>query len=250
MKCPICKLVVNGFERYGSRSQQGLCLHCKSKGRHRAVYLFLKRFVAPWLGPGSEILDVGPSRVAVRFFSRPVAIGRGRYTAIDIHPLDHPTDLHMPHRFLRMDVQELEFNSDSLDVILCNSLLFYVPNDLKALREIRRCLKDTGLAMINVHMTAGPTCSMREFARENPDIATPKYQEAYGTHWHYGEDFLERVSAQGLVPHVVRMSHYWPSEFLAKRGISPDHLLILCARDEGVMANICGSGRASLEVGK
>ena len=40
--------------------------------------------------------------------------------------------------------------SDSFDFILCNHVLEHVPNDYKALKELYRILKHSGLAIITV----------------------------------------------------------------------------------------------------
>ena len=155
--CLACGGRFPAFARYGQRPRPGLCPGCGSKPRHRALLLFLRRFVRPRLRDGSEVLEIGPSRPATRFVPGRRTIGPARYTAVDLDRRPHHARLRPPHRFRRMDATRLRFGRGTFDVILCNNVLPFTPDDTAILAEVRRCLKPGGVAMVDVDVQVART---------------------------------------------------------------------------------------------
>ena len=196
MQCLVCKKEIDAFKEYGLPPRIGQCPHCRAKPRHRELSWFFQRFVK--LGANSEILEVGPSKVATTHFVQPQFIGQARYTSIDIRRLKHHEKLQPPHRFMEMDVTDLKFPDASLDVVIFNNALPYIREDVKAMKEIRRCLKDTGFAIMNVSLELPKTRSIAELRKEKPEIFTDEYLAENGTEWAYGDDYFDRLNSAGL----------------------------------------------------
>jgi len=198
--CLACGGRFAAFTRYGLRLRPGLCPGCGSKPRHRALLVFLRRFVRPRLGDESEVLEIGPSRPATRFVPERRTIGPARYTAVDLDRRPHHARLRPPHRFRRMDATRLRFREGTFDVILCNNVLPFAPDDTAILAEIRRCLKPDGVAMVDVHVEVERTTSAAGLRRRDPRRFTVAYVTTNGSHRFYGRDYPSRLRRVGLAP--------------------------------------------------
>jgi len=198
--CLACGGRFPAFARYGQKPRPGLCPGCGSKPRHRALLLFLRRFVRPRLRDGSEVLEIGPSRPATRFVPGRRTIGPARYTAVDLDRRPHHARLRLPHRFRRMDATRLRFGRGTFDVILCNNVLPFTPDDTAILAEVRRCLKPGGVAMVDVDVQVKRTMSAATLRRRDPTRFTAAYVATNGSHRFYGRDYPRRLRQAGLAP--------------------------------------------------
>jgi SAM-dependent methyltransferase len=200
VRCLACGRRFAAFLRYGLRPRPGRCPGCGSKPRHRGLLVFLRRFVRPRLRDGSEVLEIGPSRPATRFVPRRRTIGPARYTAIDLDHRPHHARLRRPHRFRRMDATCLRFREGTFDVILCNNVLPFAADDTGILREIRRCLKPDGVAMVDVDVQVAWTTAAATLRRRDPERFTAEYVGTNGSHRFYGRDYPGRLRQAGLAP--------------------------------------------------
>jgi SAM-dependent methyltransferase len=200
VSCLVCGGRFRAFARYGDPPRKGLCPACGSKPRHRALLLFLRRFVRPRLAGGSEVLEIGPSRSATRLVADRRAIGPARYTAVDLDRRPHHARLRAPHRFRRMDAARLGFPAETFDVILCSNVLGFAPDDAGILAEIRRCLKPTGVAMVDVAVEIARTTPTPALRRRDPGRFTAAYVRTHGPYRFYGRDYPGRLRRAGLEP--------------------------------------------------
>jgi SAM-dependent methyltransferase len=198
--CLACGGRFAAFARYGLRPRAGLCPCCGAKPRHRALLVFLRRFVRPRLGTGSQVLDIGPSRPVTGFVPDRRTIGPARYTAVDLDHRPHHARLRPPHRFRRMDATRLRFGRATFDVILCNNVLPFAPDDAAILAEIRRCLKPDGVAMVDVDVQVARTTPAAVLRRRDPERFTAAYVATNGSHRFYGRDYPDRLRRAGLAP--------------------------------------------------
>ncbi len=106
------------------------------------------------LHPGEKVLDVACGTGLVSFKALEKVGGSGSVTGTDIS--DHMIAEALAQakekqiRFLRMDAEELQFDHELFDVVLCSLGLMYFPNPVKALMEIHRVLKPGGRAITAV----------------------------------------------------------------------------------------------------
>jgi SAM-dependent methyltransferase len=94
----------------------------------------------------------------------------------------------------RADLTELPFGQE-FDLILCSHVLEHIPDDRKAMGEMRRVLRPSGIALMQ-HPIG------REQTYEDASIIEPKDRErAFGQHDHvriYGRDLLDRLRQVGF----------------------------------------------------
>ena len=113
---------------------------------------WVRRYLQPHLFPGAHVLDVGcgPGRIL-----RVTASAHRRAAApasISGRPASARRERTMPAiarlQFVRGDVQELEFESGTFDVVYSRMLLQYVPDKEKAVGEMVRVCKPGGTVLM------------------------------------------------------------------------------------------------------
>jgi SAM-dependent methyltransferase len=243
--CLACRGRFAAFGLYGVRPRRGLCPGCGAKPRHRALLIFLRDWLRPRLRAGGEVLDIGPSRPATRFVPRPQTIGRAHYTAVDLDARPHHARLRPPHRFRLMDATRLAFRDRTFDLILCNNVLPFVADDAGILREIRRCLKPDGVAMVDVDVQIARTTPAARLRRRDPRRFTPAYVETNGSHRFYGRDYPERLRAAGLVPRRFDPLKGLRPAFRRRHGLKADGRVYLAFASPEAAGAFGRTGRAS-----
>jgi len=114
----------------------------------------------------------------------------------------------------RVDMTDMAAYADgSLDVILCSHILEHIPDDRKAMRELRRVLKPEGFAIVLVPLVVGV-----DETHEDPSMDTPELRWKYfgmGDHVRqYGKrDFIERLEAAGLKVEQLGIEHFGAETF-------------------------------------
>ena len=107
------------------------CPSCHSPDRDRMCAIWIGRRA---VRTGS-LLDVGPSPSLAGFLR----------TRFDYLSLDAIRDADV-----RGDVQELTYSADSFDAFVCSHVLEHVPDDRRALAELRRVLRPDGWGIVMV----------------------------------------------------------------------------------------------------
>ncbi len=128
-KCNLCGWT--GRE-YLSRDTAMVCPKCFSRQRHRSIFHYLTE---QNMLEGSTCLDVASRRILQRRlnYSEYINIDKVKGWADQV-----------------MDVSDLQFKDNNFDLIICCSVLQFVPNYLVALEEMCRVLKPTGICIIQI----------------------------------------------------------------------------------------------------
>ncbi len=96
-----------------------------------------------------------------------------------------------------MDVTHLGFQSQIFDVVICNHVLEHVPDDVAAMREIRRVMKPDGWAILQVPISStNPATYEDERVQSEADR-----QREFGQADHvrvYGRDYVRRLESAGF----------------------------------------------------
>lgn len=187
MECPVCAGRFRKFLPYGyNKVRKGvLCPRCFSLERHRLLWLFLQHrtdfFTAPL-----KVLHIAPEQC---FYSRFRKLKNLTYIT---------ADLNSPLADVKLDVQDMPFQDNDFDVVICNHVLEHVPDDRKAMREIHRIIKPDGFAILQV-----PTNYAMEITHEDASITNPDEREKHfrqKDHYRlYGRDYTERLKEAGFV---------------------------------------------------
>ena len=224
--CSVCQQSFPAFEAYGIPEKIGRCPVCGGKSRSRAVAWYFEEQLAPRLSEGSRVLEVGASKVGVRYLRASRFIGLARHTTVDLVRKEIHDAIRPPHEFRKMDATALTFGDATFDFVTCNHALGFIPDFRRALREIRRVLKPSGEAMLNTPLHHGPTLSSTEVKARHPEYAEDYFVEN-GTAWHFGDDYLDELKAAGFAVRALQPFAGLSADELSRRGLKADEPLIL-----------------------
>ncbi len=190
VKCPICGWTGSAFYRHSYPMKPAdifVCPNCGSSERHRFAYHALKdtlvknadktlhfapeQFIEPWL----------------RSISR-------EYLSVD---------LMSPSAMERMDITTLQLEDNRFSLVWCSHVLEHVENDRKAMAELYRVLRPSGIAVIMVPVYGAITY-------ENPEARSPEDKlKHFKQEDHvrlYGLDIKDRLQETGFKVDVLNVS--------------------------------------------
>lgn len=213
-------------KKWDEWSESALCPACGSGPQAREMALFFLRLLR--FREGTKVLEVGPSKGNVAYLIQEKFIGKAKYTAIDTERYAYYEQLSLPHRYLQMDATRLSFSDQCFDVILCNGVLPFIRSDYQAMSEFHRCLKSSGIAILDVDVTLPKTKKASEMHEAEPEKYSRAFLHEHGTEWVYGEDYFERLVAAGFFAHRLPVKEFVPESFIEEYGLRPQGEHILC----------------------
>jgi predicted SAM-dependent methyltransferase len=202
------------FEAETMNVEQHFCPTCRAMDRDRLYALFIAGELkkTPASDPLS-ILDIAPSRPLRRFLRK---TGRFNYRSAD-YVNDGVDD--------QVDIQSMPIYPDAkFDCLLCSHVLEHVPDDRKAMRELRRILKPGGWGIV-----MAPIILTLENTVEDPTVSDPQERlRRFGQEDHlrlYSKaDFVARLQEAGFAVRQLDRQSFEPGTF-ERSGISPGSVL-------------------------
>jgi SAM-dependent methyltransferase len=163
------------FETLNAREYE--CPHCHASDRDRLYALWINRRTG-----GGSLLDVGPS-VPLQ------ALLRGRFEYVSLDSAAGADE--------QGDVQSLAYADGTFDAILCSHVLEHVPDDRRALAELRRVLRSGGWGIVMV-----PICLAARETEEDASVAEAEAWRRFGQGDHVRlydrAGFRERLATAGF----------------------------------------------------
>jgi SAM-dependent methyltransferase len=210
--CTICGHV-GRFYSYGfPLAVDCSCPSCLSLERHRALAICANE--EP-LFEGKDILHFAPEPGLAAFIRRK---GVRSYKTCDLFRTDVD---------FRVDICAIALPDQSFDVVVCVHVLEHVPDDRKAMAELRRILRPSGMAVVMVPMEEG-----LDETYENPAIVSRRDRLIhFGQEDHvryYGRDIRDRLRAAKF---SIRE---WVSKepYVIRHGLRRGERVFLCSRVE------------------
>ena len=201
--CPVCEKPSRKFSRSATVPRDDArCVRCGALERQRFVWLYLGKMTNLFDGTPKRMLHVAPERC---FQSRlRKRLGKDYITA----------DLKNRRASIRMDITDIQYPDGYFDVILCSHVLEHVQDDKRAMRELRRVLKQSGWAILLVPITTDKTF-------EDPAVIDPSARlKLFGQEDHvrlFGRNIFDRFTAVGLVSrvrgHEEALAEFDPKEY-------------------------------------
>ena len=169
---------------YGKQRNNVLSPSTLSLERHRLLWLYLKN-ETEFFSKKLKVLHFAPEQA---FYKRFKSMSNLNYVT---------TDLNSPLADVKADICNLPFNDNEFDVILCNHVLEHIPDDTKAMQELYRILKVSGMGIFQI-----PQDLNRKITFED-DTITDKKERAkiFGQYDHvrvYGLDYFDKLRSIGF----------------------------------------------------
>lgn len=184
--CPFClgfwnEFNIHGFEFpilkeveiIGGGKRPHVCPNCSSTDRLRMIYSYLKSETS-FLKPHKsyKILHIAPERLLMELFKKNKEI---EYTAID--------KFNFGDEIQYGDITHLEFDDNYFDLVICNHVLEHIKEDLRAMVELNRVLKQKGLAILQIPYSEKISKSIEDYS-----VINPKHREEQ-----FGQDDHVRI---------------------------------------------------------
>ncbi len=135
-------------------------------------------------------------------------------------------DLYSELAMVKMDLTDIEWESNCFDVIFCSHVLEHIPDDKKAMSELYRVLKRGGWALFQVPIFGDKT--YEDFSITSPEGRLLHFgQEDHVRK--YGHDIIDRLRSAGFGAEEI----YYQKEFSAKqaeRYAFSKHPLLYCLK--------------------
>jgi SAM-dependent methyltransferase len=129
----------------------------------------------------------------------------------------------------RMDITDIGHPDGTFDVVICNHVLVYIEDDLKAMREIHRILCEGGWALLQV-----PIDWDREETFEDPAITDPRARHrVFGQYDHvriYGRDYQRRLEGAGFEVSRDDFVRKLPASRVRELGLDTTETMLLCSK--------------------
>jgi hypothetical protein len=166
------------------RREHCYCPRCSSLDRERLVYLYLLKKTNIFKDKVA-LLHIAPERNLQQLF-------------MNCPNIDYlSADLSMDSVMVRMDVTDIQYETNTFDIIICNHVLQYVPDDLRAISELWRVLKPGGWALLQVPLSL----ALDRTYNFPPDRKVKDPECEYDSAVHariYAPDYQERLESVGF----------------------------------------------------
>lgn len=209
VECPLCGYQGQSFlpvlSDFGLLRFGAACPDCGALERHRLIKHALDELAfKSWEG---ALLHFSPANCL-------------RQTLRRVRGVDYSTaDLHEAETHYQADIQNLPFEDDSWDYVVCSHVLEHVASDEKALRELRRILRPGGVLLLCVPVTPGADVTI--------EFGAPADDSLHG-HWRaYGADFEHLVSGHFKVQNAS--ADQLSSREVLRFGLASSDMLLICS---------------------
>lgn len=196
-KCPVCKSTLRSFKEYHNRPNVR-CPLCWSFARHRFAWLVIRTKTDLFDGSTKRMLHFAPLKKFEKVFK-------------NIPNLDYiTTDLDSPDVMVKMDITDIQYPDNFFDIIICSHVLEHIPDDNKALCELKRTVNSSGWVLIST--TYKENQNTIEAA---PDMKPEDRDRLLGQPDHvrlYGADFKDRLIKAGF-----KIQHFHWSDFVTTK---------------------------------
>lgn len=148
------------LETVGSDLTVYQCPACGCNDRDRHLWMYMRAAGLPELLPGARLLHIAPERHIETLIER---CGPSLYVRGDLIPTRANQR--------KLDIEDLPFDDDSFDLVICNHVLEHVPNPERSLAEFRRCLQPGGVLIAQTPYSPLLKKSFEINAKPSPEFA-------------------------------------------------------------------------------
>jgi SAM-dependent methyltransferase len=167
--------------------------------------LYLTNEIGLFKKKGIKVLHIAPEDILFKKIA-PLDI---EYIDGDINPANS--------RYL-VDVTNIQFNDNYFDLIICSHVLGHVPNEELALHELKRVLKNDGVALFMSLLNPNERNTLEDARIVSPEDRLKFYGEPDLCRL-YGTDFGDRLAKQGFIVERIDYREKLPKETLVRNSL-------------------------------
>jgi SAM-dependent methyltransferase len=227
VECPICQYTFLSFLRFAGR-QNEWCPACRSLGRHRLIYAYLRDRTDLLDGKRPiRILHVGPE-----FCLQPLLASIPSATYVSTDLMASIVDFLGVRPSICMSLTQACFPTNTFDLVICSHVLEHVKADRPAIAELSRITMPGGLAIIPV-----PIDWSSDSTEEQQGLSPSERAKLYGEADHlrkYGRDYLDRLREGGFATELFRLDD---SSLVQRYRIDMDEPLVVAQKCGGPTVN-------------
>lgn len=202
----------------GGRKRFGKCYKCGSSDRERLIYIYLKEEVKLFeTGKKKRLLHIAPEKNLTKALLR---FGFEDYVCGDLFTPGYKYPAHVKD----INILNIPYDDNTFDLIICNHVLEHIPDDLQAMSELNRVLKQGGQAILQVPISKNSATTFEDFS-----VTDPKKRElVFGQFDHvriYGQDYVQRLQQSGFKVNRVNIS-----ERYKKYGVNKEEDIFVCEK--------------------
>jgi SAM-dependent methyltransferase len=227
---PIWKSYVRKLQEYGFvhplsafetfNAEAYTCPACDASDRERLYALYLEeRFSQLQPGRKYTFIDFAPSPALSR--------------KLRTNPLLNyrTADLLRANVDDTVDISNMTIYGDaSVDIFLCSHILEHVPDDRRAMRELRRVLRPDGVGLVMVPLIIGVDETREDAALNTPEQRWKHYCQDDHLRLYGRRDFIARLEAAGLRVSQLGIEHFGAEAF-RRAGVHSNSILYVVAPD-------------------
>jgi predicted SAM-dependent methyltransferase len=195
------------------------CPACGSSDRERLYALYLDDRLAPASQPKPALcVDFAPSPALSKKL-------RG-------HAWLHyrTADLYRPGVDDQIDIMDMTcYGDESVDVFICSHVLEHVPDDRRAMRELRRVLKPGGFGIVMVPLVVGVDETHEDLSITDPGLRWKYFGQGDHLRLYGRRDFVLRLEEAGFLVHQYGIEHFGTERF-RQSGIHENSVLYIVER--------------------
>lgn len=209
----------NIFEKHhiigGGYRTNCICPYCAACDRERWIYYVIK-YKTDISKITGRVLHFAPEKMISEYIKSNANIDY--YTG----------DLVSGRAMHVTDITNIQYKDETFDYVICNHVMEHIPDEEKAVNEIKRVLKQNGKWIFSF-----PICiDMKTY--EDSAITSPSARlEAYGQEDHvrlYGNDYVERFEKYGLKLQIFTPQDELEDSLIEKYGFIKDDVVIIATK--------------------
>lgn len=186
-RCNVCKRNFRKLKTKGSliSRHNAECPYCGSLERTRVLLFYLQNETDIFERNKVSLLHIAPEWCLIPIFKESNNI---HYVSGDLNP---------NYADEQMDITDIPYPDESFDYIICSHVLGHVPDEAKAVKELRRVLKKNGTALILSIIDWGRKDTIESSAIQTDAERLANYSEPDLLRLH-GADFAQRLRKGGF----------------------------------------------------
>lgn len=201
---------------YGNQRNNVLSPSTLSLERHRLLWLYLQNETTFFTSKEKiKVLHFAPEQAFYKLFRNQKNLD---YTT---------TDLLSPLADVKADICNLPFQDNQYDIILCNHVLEHIPDDTKAMQELFRVLKPSGMAILQIPQDLNRCTTFSDDSIKDQKERT----KIFGQYDHvriYGRDYFDKLRSIGFKVIEEDYTSKLTSELIEKYCLAKGEIIPVC----------------------